>query len=148
MKSPVLFLNTDMAVADAAKFLIENRISGAPVVDGANAVGVLTMKDVARHSMIFLRLDDLSRSMKQDEVETQDLEKVLGDHLELLKDVTVRAVMRPRVITVSEDSQISEVLQVMLNNHIHRVFVTNKEGGVIGVITTFDIIRWLNESVG
>jgi predicted transcriptional regulator len=48
--------------------------------------------------------------------------------------------MTPKVISVAPDAAIEEVCRVMIEEHIHRVFVAEK-GKLLGVISSFDVVR-------
>lgn len=123
MGRQVLCLNENSSLAEAIDFLVRNRISGVPVVDDRDhPVGVLTLRDIAR--------------VVNDEIGT-------GFPFEELKRVKVRKVMTTPAITVSEGASLSEVLDLFMANQIHRVFVVKSDGKISGVISTFDVIRWI-----
>ncbi len=71
-----------------------------------------------------------------------DIIKYWGEDLE---KYTARDVMTPKVISVSPDDRIEDAIKVMLENHIHRVFVV-KDGRAVGVVSTTDIIREMRGS--
>jgi len=64
--------------------------------------------------------------------------------LETLASLQVVDVMTPGMVTVFPDSSVDEVLRSLLNFKVHRVFVIEAESGALqGVITTMDVLRWL-----
>ncbi|MBI4243532.1 MAG: CBS domain-containing protein [Planctomycetes bacterium] len=145
MKSPVLFINSEWRLSDAASFFLEHSVSGAPVLDDqGKTIGVLTLKDIARYTMWHLEVEeyeeDLGGSKKSTGVDQVSLPQ--NYKLDKMTCTTVRQVMSVGVITVSDEVTISKILGVMMKNRIHRVFV-KKAGKIIGVVTTMDIIRWL-----
>jgi len=57
-------------------------------------------------------------------------------------DLTVRDIMTPAVVSVTEDATVSEVASKMLDSHVHRLVVTR--GGLpLGIITTSDLLGLL-----
>lgn len=48
MKSPVIKIAHDATVLEAARLMLEHKISGLPVVDGNTLVGIITESDIFR----------------------------------------------------------------------------------------------------
>ena len=92
-------------------------ISGAPVVNiKGDYVGVVSKTDLA--STRLLR------------------------HLHQLDKTTAREFMRPeKPITIRKDAPLEQAVDLMLANHIHRVFVDDESGKIIGVLSSFDIMQ-------
>jgi len=49
-----------------------------------------------------------------------------------------------RPVIVGETSTFSEVLELMVKNKVHRVFVVDDAKKPVGVVSTTDVTRWLN----
>ncbi len=58
--------------------------------------------------------------------------------------VTVSSIMNPKPITASEGMMMSDVSKVMVRNQIRRLPVI-KEDSIVGMVTVFDILRYLEE---
>ncbi|HHS97051.1 MAG TPA: CBS domain-containing protein [Chloroflexi bacterium] len=58
-----------------------------------------------------------------------------------LTKIRAADVMTPHVVTISEESTVSEAVKKMLEGHIHRLVVVNEEGVPVGILSTTDIIR-------
>jgi len=56
--------------------------------------------------------------------------------------LTVRDIMTPALVSVTEDATVSEVASKMLDGHVHRLLVT-REGQPLGIITTSDLLGLL-----
>lgn len=56
MQSPVISIQHDAAIEDAALLMEEHRISGLPVLDGTELVGIVTITDLMRAVTTFLGL--------------------------------------------------------------------------------------------
>lgn len=120
MNPELLTLPDDMTVAEAAGFLLENEISGAPVEDQkGEIVGVVSLVDIVASAL------------------TPDGEADL-------EELLVADIMTPEVAAVSEDATVSEVATAMLNGHVHRLLVT-REGNAVGLVSTSDLLGLLVE---
>ena len=60
-----------------------------------------------------------------------------------LDSVVVREVMTPVVLSVNLDTSLGEVCERMLDHKVHRVFVTDQAGILVGVISALDALRCL-----
>lgn len=124
MSEKVLTLQDDTPMTKAAIFLTEHQISGAPVVDSAGTlVGVVSLTDIAR------TIEERAarpRAVRDAAAET----------------LTVHRIMTPVADTVSEETPISQVARLMLDNHYHRLVVTRYEKPV-GIISAMDLVALL-----
>jgi len=149
MRTDVLTLRADDTIEAAVELFEEYRVSGAPVLDEAGRpVGVLSVSDIARrdhlgeggvttrHDRQDL-LDEFADEACEDEITTRE------DYgPELLGRIRVKEWMTARVIRVPPDASVAAVCRLMLEESIHRVFVT--EGSEIrGVFSTYDLVRLL-----
>ena len=115
MDTKVPTIPPDMPILDAVDYLLEHKVTGAPVVsENGDMVGILTAKDL-------LRL--LSH----------------GDQNEMPTDL-VESYMTTGVITVEPRMNIYFVAGVFLTQTFRRLPVVEK-GKLVGAITRFDILR-------
>lgn len=146
MNSEVMAIRDDLTAREAAAFLIENQIAGAPVIDGAGRlVGVVSLTDLAENESE--RPDIVGDSgTAVDErgwagsVDPADLRAL---HVES-DDVLVRDIMTPAVYTVSDDTPVGTVAQAMIAGRIHRLFVTH-HARVVGIVTPLDLLALIVE---
>lgn len=127
-------IRADAAVEEAARVMLQHRISGLPVVDeNGDLVGMVTEADLLRR-----------------EASTQRhrwLELVLGsakpaDGPRLAHLATVSEVMSRPVVTVREDTPVHEVADILQRDGIKRVPVV-RVGKVTGIISRADLLRGL-----
>jgi CBS domain-containing protein len=108
-------------VAEALALLTERSFSAAPVIDEAGRpVGVLSRTDLLIH---------------------RRQGGYPGD------DTPVRAVMTPAVFSVAPDTPAAQVLRHLLGMKVHRLFVVDPDGVLIGVLTAFDVLRHLRPAL-
>jgi CBS domain-containing protein len=63
--------------------------------------------------------------------------------IEKVDRTRVRDVMTPLVFTVSPDAPAGTVVEDMLGRKVHRLFVVDNNGLLVGVISALDILRFL-----
>jgi CBS domain-containing protein len=142
MTTDVETVEADWPVDRAAEFLIDRDISGAPVVQEGELVGVISLTDIARYSSTAGEpASKRPASFYRSELESSYAEEDL-DNLRLNEggDTTVEHVMTPQIYDVNEHTSIQQVAQIMHRSSIHRVFVT-RDGEIRGVITALDMLQ-------
>ncbi|MFC5357612.1 CBS domain-containing protein [Azospirillum himalayense] len=137
MTPKVITIGPDATIAEAARMMLDNRISGLPVVDAAGHVlGLISEGDLlhraeigtARHRSWWLRL--LSGG-------TEPAEDFIKSHARKVRDV-----MTPNVITVDESASPEEIVRVLETRRIKRVPVV-RNGRLIGIISRANLLRAL-----
>ena len=146
MNPDVITVRDDLTVQEAAAFLTENQISGAPVEDGeGRLIGVVSYADIARAASDPNALEPppaeaefFKRGWEETPLSDQDLR---GMHV-TAPGLVVTDIMTPQLYSISEDAPISEAARMMLDAHIHRLIVTRNHKAV-GILTTFDLLKLL-----
>jgi CBS domain-containing protein len=128
MAREVIAVRPDTSLQTAAELMLEQGISGMPVVDDeGQLVGMLSKTDVVRHQL------------DEDAAPVGTLPS--GQHL--LEGTIVEDVMTPRVLAVREGASLADAAKIMVTAGVHRVPVVNRKGALAGLITTSDIVRWV-----
>ncbi len=144
MTRPVRKLTAVASVRDAAEFLLRWGISGAPVEDEHGRwVGVFTLNDLARHvqdRLVKLPTVDPSRERT---LETRE-EIPEGFGFEGFEDTRVGDLMTGGLYSVFPEATLEEVVRTLTTQKVHRVFVLSEKGSIEGVITTMDVLRWMD----
>lgn len=143
MTTEVVTVRDDLTLGELTDVLMENEISGAPVVDSEGSlVGVVSVMDVARQSS-----NESTVGVDQGNPEFFVRgweEKFSLEELGRLRvhetGSTVRDVMTPALFTVAESDPIADVARTLVDGHIHRVLVT-RDSELIGIISSLDLLR-------
>lgn len=123
------------SIREAARMMLDYRISGLPVVDGeGNLVGIITEGDLLggitgdryRRSWLEFILDDGNANGLPQQPQAQ----------------TVSEVMTRDVMTASENTSVQDVVKLMKANAIKRVPIV-KGNKVVGIISRADLLRGL-----
>jgi CBS domain-containing protein len=131
-------------IREAIAFLIDKNISGAPVIDEAGRpVGVLSQHDIVVHDR-----ETINYATPFHEVVEPGsaLAKHLADdfQIENVDQTEVRDLMTPVVFSVRLDTPAPKVIEEMVALKVHRLFVVDDNGVLVGVITALDVLRHLH----
>jgi CBS domain-containing protein len=135
MTRRVITASVNTPIAQAARVLLANHISGMPVVDDSGkVVGVVSQGD-------FMRRAEIGTQRKR----SRWLKLLLGPGHAAADFVHERGrkvgeVMNDRPITVSEDATLEEVAATMEKNDIKRVPVMRGDA-LIGIITRTNLVQ-------
>jgi CBS domain-containing protein len=139
MVTEVIAVQEDASVEELSKILVENKISGVPVVDkGGKLVGIATegdliVKDSDLHFPRYFKLLDSIIYLESLNKFKDNLKKYLG--------TKVSDVMSTEVRTVREDAPVSEAANLMIRHNINRLPVTDDNDNMVGIVTRSDIVR-------
>ncbi len=135
MTKKVITISKDATLAELAKLLIKNKISGVPIVDKREElVGIVTEADlIIKESNLPFPLSFSFAFLESYESYTKSTKEYL--------ETRVEEVMSTNVKTAREDMPISKVVNIMINNNINRLPVLNNDGKLTGIITRADIIK-------
>ena len=135
MSPGVVEVGADIAVQEAAEELWSQRVSAAVVIDDLGLrVGTVTTSDFLKVcSDWFVRVDPVN------------LDALPRKHLpmELPPQLLVRDIMTSDVVGLPAAATIMDGIHLMADLGLHRVFVED-QGRLVGVVSTFDIIRALS----
>lgn len=146
MTGKVVVLSEEDTIQEAANTVIEQRISGAPVVNSLGVlVGMLSLTDIAQPRPA----KDPSkgnghgqRRHHNDDAAHWELLRPLvppsGEGTELVKHRMTR-----NLISVPETAPLVEIARIMCRDHLHRVVVIDKKGAVCGIVSTMDVLAAL-----
>jgi CBS domain-containing protein len=59
-----------------------------------------------------------------------------------------RDVMMPLVFSLAETATVGQAAALMAAEGIHRVVVTARDGSLLGIVSSLDVMRWLAEREG
>lgn len=136
MKSPVVTLPREMSLRAAAELLQKEQISGVPVVDAeGHCVGVLSTTDFLKWAQQGGKAGTVYSTAHPEvcaDWQVIDLEKLPGDE--------VRHHMSADVVSCALDEPITRLARLMLDAHIHRIFVLDSYRRPVGVVSSTDIL--------
>lgn len=141
MTTNVITVEPEMTVKEVSKLLSEHQISGAPVMEDGEIIGIISDGDLINQgrkiefpNYVYL-LDSILYLESFKKFET-NLKKMIG--------AKVRDVMTKDVITVDPETTVDDVATILAEEDIKRVPVT-KDKELVGVISRGDIVAYLGE---
>ncbi len=124
MSTSVVTVNEEDSLAKIFDLFEDAHISGVPVKNSAGEfTGVLSKTDLVGHKLV---------------------ESIRKNHT--LDDVKVKEFMNPvNPITIKETATVEQAIEVMNYKHIHRLFVTNAANEMVGVVSTYDVVKLMSQ---
>lgn len=135
MSRKIISVLPDASIGEAAQLMLANHISGLPVTDAAEKlVGILTERD-------FLRRAEIGTQKRR----PRWMEFLLGPGQQAAEYVhaagrKVHEVMTPDVLTVTEDTPLSDIVGLMERNQIKRVPVL-RDGKLCGIVSRQNFVQ-------
>lgn len=124
MTTEVVTLSPDLTIRAAADTLTGRHISGAPVVSGGRAVGMLTSTDLL----------EFMAGLDRDPAEAGGAsERTLMD-----EHTVEEAMSRGPLHTLPPSASLRQAAEMMRARVIHRVFVTEQDA-IVGVVSALDV---------
>ncbi len=139
MVKEVIAIQKDASVEELSRLLIENNISGVPVVDskgklaGIATEGDLIIKDSDLHFPRYFKLLDSIIYLESLNRFKKNLKKYLGTKVE--------DVMTAKVRTVKLATPVSEAANLMIKHNINRLPVMDEQNDMVGIVTRADIVK-------
>jgi CBS domain-containing protein len=145
--SECLLLPPEMPLDEAACKLAQAGISGAPVVGPSMAtgesrlLGVLSQKDLLHSAAGRCRVRFTTTGPRSERhiVNSQRLRNIL-------RNGNVASVMSTRLTTVKPDDSVRDAARVLLERNINRLLVVDDKGGLVGLLSTTDIMETITSS--
>ena len=139
MTRNVISVGANQSVLEAAQLMLENRVSGLPVLDAVGKlVGIVTEGD-------FLRRGEIGTQRQR----PKWLEFLVGPGRLASEYVhasgrNVEEVMTPDPYTVTEDDSLETVVELMERRHIKRLPVL-RDGRLVGIVSRANLMDALTE---
>jgi CBS domain-containing protein len=135
MTTPVVTVHRDMPLKRVAQLLIDNGMSGVPVVDAGGAVvGVISEGDF------------MVKEQGATEVRHRRLARLLGESTETVAQLekvgarTAGEAMTAPAVTIGPSRPIREAAALMTGRKVNRLPVID-EGQLVGIVTRADLLR-------
>jgi CBS domain-containing protein len=123
MLKDVVTVSPDMKVGEVEALFEKYDFYSFPVVEGTKVIGIVTKLDFLKH-FIFTP------------------SSIVPQYDRLLDD-NIRGIMNPKVFTVSVDTPLTRVLELMVETRIRSFPVVDTENRLMGVISREDIMKML-----
>ena len=139
MTKNVVTVTLETSVRDLARALLNNNISGVPVLDkDGRLCGIATESDLIfqnkrLHLPPFITILDSFLFLDNPEKMEQELKKIAG--------ATVLEIYTEDVISVEPGTPLDEIATIMTEKKMHTLPVLSESGEMVGIVGKKDIIR-------
>lgn len=144
MTRDVVTVEAEMPVMDVARLLAERNISGVPVVEEGEVVGIITEKDLVDrvkrvHLPTLITILDAVFPIAGEHQYEEDLRKMAA--------ATAGDIMTEEVVSVTPDTEVEDVATVLSEKGISLLPVVDN-GELAGIISKRDVIRGMLRETG
>jgi CBS domain-containing protein len=135
MTRPVITVTPETTIVEAANTMLQKHVSGLPVVDAAEKlVGIVSEGD-------FIRRSEIGTQRKRG----RWLKLILGPGKTAADFVhehgrKVAEVMTREPLTITEDTPLEEIVQLMEKNHVKRLPVTRGDR-IVGIVSRANLLQ-------
>ncbi len=142
MTTDVIFVTPQTDVVEVARVLVNNGITGVPVVEDGRVVGILTDADiVSRETEVdspayFSFLDAVIRLPWNHTDE--DFKRVLA--------MTAGELMSNHVVSIGRTATVQDAATLMFRERVNPLPVVDEDGALLGIISRTDIMRTMLET--
>jgi CBS domain-containing protein len=131
-------IRADALLEEAVAFLVDTGYSAAPVIDDAGRpIGVISRSDIVVHDHEQLMLPASVPTYFESGDLDAEPRAVTG------RSVRVEQLMTPAVFVVTPDATVQEAAAQLVALNVHRLFVVDEGGTLIGVVSVLDLLRHL-----
>ncbi|OOP56305.1 MAG: CBS domain-containing protein [Candidatus Brocadia carolinensis] len=115
MTTNVKTVQINQKMSEVLRLLSENQIHHVPVIDGRKLVGIISTTDIIRLNITVSTADGWS----------------------------IERVMKKNLVTIEIRDTVRKAAQLMSDGIFHSLPVIDKDGHLVGIITSTDLIRYL-----
>jgi len=117
-------IDPDRTVLEALLMMYDHDIRRLPVIEKGKLIGIISDRDI-KQTMGRPSLSDKQRAGESDELR-----------------FAVRDVMTHNLITVRQDDDLKEAIELIVENKISGLPVVDRDGNLVGVVSTIDLLRY------
>jgi CBS domain-containing protein len=133
MSREVISVTKDTPVREVVELMLGKLYRAVPVVEDGVPVGIITNGDLVQKGGLGVRLD-LLHSLDKPELHAL---------LERLAQANKKAgeVMTPGPVTVSAQTPLPDIAEVMTHRRLKRLPVVDERGAMVGIVSRLDLLR-------
>jgi len=126
MTTEVITVNPADTLDIVRNKITDHFIHHVPVVDDGRVVGMISMNDIYKlqHPFTVFKNPEAEDSNRQ-----------------IFTTMLAKEIMTTPVVKVKEDEPVSIAVDLLLENMFHALPVVNGDSKLVGIVTTFDLIR-------
>src|SRR6266542_3316400 len=140
-------IREEATIPEAVSLLTEKGITATPVIDQAGSpIGVLSRSDLLVHDRErFEYLNHVPDAYEVEDLPPREKKAPAGYQVVDVDTACVGDIMTPTVFAVDPEMPARKVIEEMVTLRVHRLFVIDGQGVLVGVISALDILRHLGQ---
>ena len=127
MSADVSMVQAGQPLSDVRKLMCNSHIHHVPIVDGKKLVGLVSFTDLMKINLLVSGADERSIDLIIDQ------------------QFNISDIMTTNLTTISNTDTIRQASSLLAKGSFHSLPVIDKEGDVVGIVTTTDLINYLND---
>ncbi len=143
MTRNVITVGPELPLDKLISLLVDQNISGVPVVDARGLpIGMVSKSDLVSEEYDWADLREEAHNSRRlagllvgEEPEPPDARNFVRR--------TVADVMTNAALSILPTATVREASALMVSHHVHRLTVIDQSARLVGIVTTFDVTRWV-----
>lgn len=138
MRTDVPTVSPDDSIPVIAKKLVDNQISGVPVIENDHIIGIITESDIISREA---NVDVPTPVPFLDAIFMADAGPDFEDELRRVLAVNARQLMSSPVYNIKSTATLAQVATLMIDRRINTVPVVDEHLNLVGIVSRADIVR-------
>ena len=126
MSSKITAVQEGQPLSEVRHKMIDNNIHHIPVLSGKNLVGMVSFTDMMKLNVVINGADN------------HTIDAIIDQQF------SIGDIMSTELTTLNDRDTIRQAAEVLSGNNFHAVPVTNSNSELQGIVTSSDLIRYLN----
>jgi len=126
MTTDVITVNPSDTIAVVKERIAQHHIHHMPVVENKKVIGMISTNDIHKMEHHFTAFNN---------------PESLASNRQLFTSMLAKEIMTKPVVKVKENEPVSIAVDLLLENLFHALPVVNNKDEIVGMVTTFDLIR-------
>jgi CBS domain-containing membrane protein len=127
MSANVASVQVGQPLSDVRNLMVNANIHLVPIIDGSKLVGLISFTDLMKINFVI------------DGVDERSINAVIDQQF------SIREIMSNKLVTIKNTDTIRYGSELLAKGGFHSLLVIDDEGALVGIVTTTDLIRYLNE---
>jgi CBS-domain-containing membrane protein len=127
MSANVASVQVGQPLSDVRDLMLNANIHHVPIIDGSKLVGLISFTDLMKINFVINGVDERSINAIID------------------KQFSIQEIMSDKLVTIKNTDTIRGGSVLLAKGGFHSLPVIDDEGALVGIVTTTDLIRYLNE---
>lgn len=127
MSSDVAVVQEGQPLSDVRKKMIELHIHHIPIVKGTKLTGLVSFTDLMKISMVINGADERS------------IDTIIDQQFKITD------IMSSKITKIKHTETIRHASELLIKGHFHSLPVIDDDDNIVGIVTSTDLIKYLND---